>query len=201
MERYGSRAVNLFLENIQFKLGDGKRIKFRLDAWASSTPLSILYSRLFSLATNKDSLVYHHMQQSMDNHTQWNIDYRRCLRVWEEELHHEMISRLQQPHTSRRNYEDALIWTPMPTGSFSVKSLYDAFEDSLRLSPFPIMKLWKSLAPRKIKAFGSLVLWDRIASSDLLARRQIIPTSNHCAFCGIENETAAHLLLHCHHSW
>lgn len=120
MERYGSRAVNLFLENIQFKLGDGKRIEFWLDAWASSTPLSILYPRLFSLATNKDSLVYHYMQQSMDNHTQWKIDYRRCLRVWEEELHHEMISRLQQPHTSRRNYEDALIWTPMPTGSFSV---------------------------------------------------------------------------------
>ncbi|GMP68486.1 hypothetical protein CsSME_00028098 [Camellia sinensis var. sinensis] len=63
------------------------------------------------------------------------------------------------------------------------------------------MKMWKSAAPPKIKAFGWLVWWNRIASSDLLARRLIIPAINHCAFCGIDNESALHLLLHCNFAW
>ncbi|CAL5397900.1 unnamed protein product [Camellia sinensis] len=73
-----------------------------------------------------------------------------------------------------------------------------AWEDELHLElisrlPQPLSInnncMWKSAAPPKIKAFGWLVWWNRIASSDLLARRLIIPAINHCAFCGIDNES------------
>ncbi|XP_028108106.1 uncharacterized protein LOC114306978 [Camellia sinensis] len=122
---------------------------------------------------------------------------RRTLRAWEDELHLELISRLPQPLSINNNCVDHLLWTPFPSGSFTVKSLYEIFENSLRLTAFPIMKMWKSAAPPKIKAFGWLVWWNRIASSDLLARRLIIPAINHCAFCGIDNESA----LHCNFTW
>ncbi|CAL5435347.1 unnamed protein product [Camellia sinensis] len=201
LERYGSRAIALFLENIQFKLGDGKRIKFWLDTWVSCTPLSNLYPRLFSLATNKDSFVHQYLYQAAGNQTHWNISYRRTLRAWEDELHLELISKLPQPLSINNNCVDHLLWTPSPSGSFTVKSLYGIFENSLRLTPFPIMKMWKSAAPPKIKAFGWLVWWNRIASSDLLARRLIIPAINQCAFCGTDNESAMHLLLHCNFAW
>ncbi|XP_028062203.1 uncharacterized protein LOC114265575 [Camellia sinensis] len=79
---------------------------------------------------------------------------RRSLRVWEDELHLELISRLPQPISFSNNCEDTLLWAPIPSGSFIVKSLYEIFENSLRLTPFPIMKMWKSLAPPKIKTFG-----------------------------------------------
>ncbi|XP_028122010.1 uncharacterized protein LOC114319199 [Camellia sinensis] len=141
MERYGSRAIALFLENIQFKLGDGKRIKFWLDTWVSCTPLANLYPRLFSLATSKDSFVHQYLYQAADNQTHWNISYRRTLRAWEDELHLELISRLPKPLSINNNCVDHLLWTPFPSGSFTVKSLYEIFENSLRLTPFLIMKM------------------------------------------------------------
>ncbi|KAL7195785.1 hypothetical protein ACSBR1_035923 [Camellia fascicularis] len=148
MERYGSKAIALFLENIQFKLSDGKRIKFWFDAWASCTPSSNLYPRLFSLASNKDSCVHQYLHST------------------ENELHHELISRLPQPINLSNNCEDTLLWAPIPSGSFIVKSLHEIFENSLRLNPFPIMKMWKSLAPPKSKLlvglFGGIELSLRI---------------------------------------
>ncbi|CAL5388149.1 unnamed protein product [Camellia sinensis] len=129
------------------------------------------------------------------------ITTRRPLRAWEEDLHHDLLGRLQQIQRSRDSVEDKLIWTPLSSGIFTVKSLYDLFEISLQVSFFPIMNLWKTVAPPKIKAFGWLVWWDRIATANLLLRHHIIHTPIHCAFCGNVEESTVHLLVHCYYSW
>ncbi|KAL7205234.1 hypothetical protein ACSBR2_018213 [Camellia fascicularis] len=97
---------------------------------------------------------------------------------------------------------DTLVWnSPSSGGTFSIKSLHCILKDSLHLTPFPVMKLWKSVAPPRIKAFGWLVWWNRIASSDLLFKRHIIPAPNLCAFYGLEEGNSSHLLLQCQFSW
>ncbi|KAL7215674.1 hypothetical protein ACSBR1_027762 [Camellia fascicularis] len=45
---------------------------------------------------------------------------RRSLRVWEDELHLELISRLPQPISFSNNCEDTLLWAPIPSGSFTL---------------------------------------------------------------------------------
>lgn len=98
----------------------------------------------------------------------------------------------------RPGCKDSIVWAPSNSGE---KSLYSIFESSLNLPSFPAIRRWKSVAPPRIKAFGWLTWWNRIATSDFLFSRNIIPTSYPCAFCELEAETPNHLLLLCPYSW
>ncbi|CAL5392250.1 unnamed protein product [Camellia sinensis] len=55
--KFGGLVHKLFIDNLQFILGNSKRIKFWFDGWLFNSPLSSLYPRLFILATDKDYFV------------------------------------------------------------------------------------------------------------------------------------------------
>jgi hypothetical protein len=91
-------------------------------------------------------------------------------------------------------------------GVFSVKSCYKILQD-LRLvegvwsgeEEVVFRNFWKSKAPSKVLAFSWNLLLDRIPTKVNLARRHLLAVedSKRCVFCGLEDEMAVHLFLHC----
>lgn len=59
--------------------------------------------------------------------------------------------------------------------------------------------IWDSKAPLKVVAFSWKLLLDRIPTRRNLARRNCLPPkeSSRCVLCGIVEELANHLFLHC----
>ncbi|KAL7240263.1 hypothetical protein ACSBR2_006012 [Camellia fascicularis] len=145
-------------EQIKFILGNGKRIKFWTNGWLFNSPLSSLYPRLFSLATDKDYFVCQYLtHQNLGTQLQWSISYRRPLRAWEEDMHHDMLGRLQQVQRNRDPVEDKLIWTPLSSGA--IISCDEFIEDSCTTEDKNIRMKRQHLGRVIWEAFPLAILW------------------------------------------
>ena len=80
-------------------------------------------------------------------------------------------------------------------GIYSVKSAYNLqFQGSY--STFRSDTIWQAEAEGKHKFFAWLLVQCKILTADKLLARQW-PCNPICSLCNIEQETAAHLILHC----
>ena len=71
--------------------------------------------------------------------------------------------------------------------------MYDALKD-LPVSPKPFSWIWKSCCQSKQKFFFWLLLYDRLNTRDLMARKNFYVEDNSCVLCPNEaNEFRMHL--------
>ena len=97
---------------------------------------------------------------------------------------------------------DQLVWKESPSGSFSVKSIYDSAVSSHSNEDESFKLIWKNSAPPRVQCFGWLPYMGRIKTSEYLFRLGIIQNEGDalCSFCNTDLETLDHLLLHCYPS-
>ena len=99
---------------------------------------------------------------------------------------------------------DKLIWTPTKSGDYSTKSgYYSAVEMNRSLNPINpahafnwIKNVWATKTAPKIQVFLWKVMQGALPLGATLQRRGLLASSVVCTRCG-EEETAAHLFLHC----
>ena len=58
------KGWTIFANHVRFEFGEGTRIEFWHDLWCRDVPLSIAFLGLFSIATNKSSLVADYINNS-----------------------------------------------------------------------------------------------------------------------------------------
>ena len=94
---------------------------------------------------------------------------------------------------------DKLIWTADQSNVFSVNSMYQWFDRSLRNAVDVPNFLWKNVTPMRVKFFGWLVWNGRIKSGDLLLKFGVLDdvADIRCGFCESEIESVDHVFLHC----
>lgn len=89
--------------------------------------------------------------------------------------------------------EDTIMWRWSPNGTYSAKSAYmiqfvGGVQDNM--SDF----FWKAKVENKYKFFGWLMIHKKILTADKLSLRGW-DNSHICPLCGVEPETATHLLM------
>ena len=123
---------HFFHSNLKIKIGDGVRVKFWQDVWFGdgSESLKIVFPRLFLLSVDKKASVAKIMDRSRMGG--WNSIFRRSLRSWEsDEL--QRLQNLLAEFLGLNGYScDKLIWTVDQSNLFSVNSMYQWFDRSLR---------------------------------------------------------------------
>lgn len=83
------------------------------------------------------------------------------------------------------NREDKSKW-PLDKKGFSVKSMYNKYNNSLNKIPYWF--IWKAKTPQRMKVFLWLVLKDRILSKENLGKRKWQGNTN-CSSCGCLEST------------
>ena len=159
--------------------------------------MKIVFPRLFLLSVDKKASVAEIMDRSrMEG---WNSIFRRSLRSGESD---ELLrwQNLLAEFSGLNGYScDKLIWTADQSNVFSVNSMYQWFDRSLRNAVDVPNFLWKNVTPMRVKFFGWLVWNGRIKSGDLLLKFGVLDdvADIRCSFCESKIESGDHVLLHC----
>ena len=95
----------------------------------------------------------------------------------------------------RLRIADRVRWAWETSGVFSMRSAY-ASRFIGREHDLGASFTWHSRAPLRCKLFSSLILKDRVWTSDRLARRGL-PHQETCPLCSQEHESIDHLLIAC----
>ena len=93
------------------------------------------------------------------------------------------------------NEPDKIYWRWTADGNYNAKSAYNV-QFTGAFSNFSANSIWKAEAEGKHKFFAWLLVQCKILTADKLAARQW-PCNQICVLCNQEQETAAHLILHC----
>jgi hypothetical protein len=139
-----------------------------------------------------------------NEHTGWNLVWRRRLFVWETTLLDELNVLLGLVVLSLE--EDGWGWRPEQGGDFTVKSTYDLVSNLITernlIHQYQVLgfkAIWKCMAPSKVSGFVWMVLHDRVPTRENLFQRQVIEANGDrsCVFCGDRAETTPHLFIYC----
>jgi hypothetical protein len=195
--------VSWFAQNISRRVKSGSTTRFWKDAWLGPSPLCVCFPRLFSISTQKDAMI-NEVWVVREEVGRWELDWRRRLFVWEEELLGGLRETL--PILELTLDEDVWFWGPGEGGDFSVHSVYlllggariggSGFsDDELRV----FRNIWRSPAPSKVIAFSWKLLRNRIPTKINLALRgiQVVGGSNECIHCHGRDEDDRHLFIFC----
>jgi hypothetical protein len=123
-----------FSSHLTFKVGDGSRVRFWLDAWCGDQPLRDRFPELFRLARMPNASVADHLQISGSSH-HWDIAFSRQVQDWELETVTALMELLYS-YPIRRGSLDELCWRPSSRKVFTVRSYYSLFYN--QLDPFSL---------------------------------------------------------------
>uniref|UniRef100_A0ACD5WXN0 Uncharacterized protein n=1 Tax=Avena sativa TaxID=4498 RepID=A0ACD5WXN0_AVESA len=131
----------------QWKVGDGKKIKFWEDQWFGDSSLAIQYWELYMI-TNEQTIT---IAEAWDS-TQLKITCRRCFNY---EMLHKWYEILEVANTLHLNEEeDTILWNLQPNGIYTVRSLYVVVNFRC-VRPEYVHAIWKIKVPPKIHfSFG-----------------------------------------------
>ncbi|XP_010258430.1 PREDICTED: uncharacterized protein LOC104598203 [Nelumbo nucifera] len=179
---------------LQFKVGNGDRIKFRKDPWCSEVSLEEAFPLLFQISVNQDSSIAENFIASGDSII-WTPLCRRSLFDWEVEEYAAPLGLLQN-HMVDLSLEDEWNWKWNADGCFSVKSmvlnLYCPGQED-----FLARQIWNSSSPSKINFLVWTMALDKCLTRVNLERRGIQILDLSCGLCGTLAESIEHLCIHC----
>lgn len=143
-----SQLLPSFLPFTKLSLGNGNMIRFSVDQWVSSTPLSSRFTRLFNLSYKKDGVVSTFFSPPSD----WSLFLWRNLKEPEIQEYVELSAILQQfqPSVSQ---SDTRMWTISSSGIFPVSSFFSALSSNQVASPFPYNQFGSLCLLSKYKVF------------------------------------------------
>ena len=172
----------------------GVSVLFR---WCGDIPLKVRFGRLFDLSLNKSITV-----KDMFVHG-WGEDgdawqWRRGLRVWEEELLAECRVLLANVSLQPLSF-DVWQWLPDPLEGYSVRAVYSMLTDQgAPQVPQDVDLIWHRQVPLKVSITAWRSLRDRLPTKSNLALRGVLHAEA-ClcvAGCG-SREDVSHLFLLC----
>ena len=113
-----------FSKRVDFKLRDGRGVRFWKDRWCGEDSLEEAFPRLYYLASSKDAWVAQLWDRS-GNLGYWNPVFTRLNNDWEMEEVETFFSRLHG-HALRRGDENVMFWRVSKKDFFIVKSFFSS---------------------------------------------------------------------------
>lgn len=189
-----------FVENVKFKVGDGRNILFWKDNWLNESCLVVLYPTIFRLINCKDETLWEVLARK-EEYLQWDFQFRRRLYQWEEVTLMALYDMLDRRGATIANGgADQLTWAACNSNKYT--SMYH-LSKGLDSSNIVFDFIWKNVAPHRVQCFGWLTQLGRVKTSLYLYNLGIIQNLEDvaCKFCNLEHESLDHLLLHCQFVW
>jgi len=169
-------------------VGNGAKASFWQSSWVHGQAPMDLFPDLYRLAWRKNKTIREELQNQ-----NWTRGLWRMQTVEEMASFVQLWDFAQELHLS--NTPDSITWRWTADGVYTAKSAYNArFLGSY--SSFKGDHIWKAEAEGKHKFFAWLLVQSKILTADKLLARQW-PYNPICSLCNQEQETAAHLILHC----
>ena len=189
-------------EGMLLTVGGGNSILFWHDKWCESGILKTSFPRLFSLSSQKNSLI-NQMRQWNGNIWIWNLQWRRALFQWESEEVRRFKEIIVRNGPSRER-KDGIMWkfsgdTSYPTMSITAK-VNESFSPTL---PKQITNIvWQKFVPPRAKLIVCLANLEKLKTGDFLVGKGIInPQDALCPFCSLEIESNSHIIFTCRFAW
>ncbi|XP_076883276.1 uncharacterized protein LOC143531996 [Bidens hawaiensis] len=92
--------------------------------------------------------------------------------------------------------KDKIFWCGDPSGEFSVRNLKSILVEKELVKPVSVFE-WKNWIPKKVGFVAWRVVLNRLPTFEALARRSIPISSTECPVCGMQEESADHILFLC----
>jgi hypothetical protein len=178
-------AKDTCLKGLKYIVGDGKKMRFRLDVWLGECPLKLRFSKLFQISLCKNWVVAQVLEGGGIN-----LDFRRNLEEEDRLEWEELMECLSGIHLGSNT--DTIKWCLTSNGQFSIASLYlhCAFSGVVDTR---MEEMWTTKIPLKVKNFVWLVYQGRIQTADNLIRKQW-KGDKKCKLCEDE-ESVNHFLF------
>ena len=181
-------------------MGNGRIISFWKDKWVGDLPFMQKFPRLYSLSLAIEKVVCEVGNWvSLDSKafTRWNLNWRRGLFVWEQELEGQLLALLSTIKWSREML-DKWIWEDGDIENYTAGSRYMALKefDQSQIGLW-FKQIWKIPADGPAKVCVWRVLIGKLPTRDNLIRRQITLPSPLCLLCNIEEEKVQHVFFNC----
>jgi hypothetical protein len=181
---WAARAAKM---GYQWKVGNGRSIKFWEDHWFGSCSLAIQYWELYFLVNEQNRSI-----ADLWDGSSLKVTFRRC---FDHNLMLQWFEIQQIAQTiSFDGTKDSLIWNWEANGIYSVKSMYAVINFG-GIKPVNIHCVWKIKIPPKIHFFLWLLFHNKLLTRDNLVKRQNVDDLT-CVFCN-ELESCQHLFFDC----
>jgi hypothetical protein len=187
--------------NCRFVVGNGYLTRFWSDAWINSSPLKVIYPRLYILSTKPNATIAD-MGNWEQGEWKWELAWRRQLFLFETEQVVSLLSSLES-FRLKATTTDKKVWSFSTDGGYTVKTCSLLIDRIVNpgLRTFKA-SIWQKGVPPKVQSFLWLAVQNRLCTKDFLLCRNIIRFDQaFCIFCENEIETSNHLLLHCRPVW
>ena len=182
-----SLAANAARFGFQWKVGNGRRIRFWEDHWFGTSSLAIQFWHLYAIVNEKGATI----SQVWDG-VNLKLTFRRSVSQnlmlqWED-----LCSIASSINLS--DEIDNIIWMYDSRGVFSVQTLYSVL--SFRgMVPVYIPTMWKLSVPPRIHIFLWLLGNNKLLTRDNLSKRKDLSDKT-CLFCN-DPESIHHLFFDC----
>jgi len=169
-------------------IGDGRKAQFWNSSWVRGHALRDLAPNLYKLAWRKGLTVREEIENGTWTRGLWRMS--TAAEIAEFILLWEAVTGVQFSEAT-----DEISWKWTANGRYSSKSAYEIqFVGSY--SSFNSQAIWKAKAEGKHRFFSWLLVQGKIQTADNLLAKGV-ECNPVCVLCDQENETAAHLCLHC----
>ncbi len=191
----GSPFFDLWSAQVASTLGNGIKLRYWWDAWATPTPMAINFPQLYAIAPDKLGTVASHGEWA-GAEWRWYDRWQRILTEEEEDA----LSRLKTCRIpiAQGNRCDNYRWKLTSNGKFSVHSCCAEIsrrQDGNRSSPL-MNSCWKLQIPFRVRFFCWLLLRGNLPTrSELYHCRVLDSEARGCPLCMQEEETVYHLFV------
>ena len=170
----------------QWKVGDGKRIRFWEDHWFGTSSLAIQFWHLYAIVNEKGATI-----SQVWNGVDLMMTFRRSvshslMRQWEEIC--EIARSLEL-----NNEDDNIIWAYEAKGTYSVQTLYSIL-NFRGVIPVHTPAVWKLSVPPRIHIFLWLLGNNKLLTRDNLCKRKDLNDKT-CLFCMIMKPSTTSFLV------
>ena len=148
--KYIRKEWETFSQFLEFKVGDGFRIRFWSDIWCGVVPLRMEFPDLFRITRDKEALVSTHLRVRNDV-VHWELDFIRSLHDWELESMSKFLDLLYSV-SSKGQGNDQMWWQPSGSSIFQVRSYYQVLSNTAGVM-FPWKCIWRSKVPPRVNFF------------------------------------------------
>ncbi|XP_056688684.1 uncharacterized protein [Spinacia oleracea] len=186
-------ASSIFEKGLAWKIGNGKDVLAASMAWVEGRIPMVRSNQL--LARSRRWKVEDFIHQHSNT---WNVSLIRQCFEWKDAKD---ILAMDLPHTPATDF---IFWKGYPSGNFTVRSGYAMLvekrimeEDRISEDVLKALRIiWKINILPKWKVFMWKLMYGGLAVNHNLERRGF-DVSNHCGYCGCEDESLHHVFQTC----